>query len=63
MLKVMDKEDQETLRHISQTLDKILAVLSKPQNIIIRIFEISAAVVGILGILAIIDVIRVWIGG
>ena len=63
MLKVMDKEDQETLRHISETLDKILAVLSKPQNIIIRIFEISAAIVGILGILAIIDVIRVWIGG
>jgi len=63
MLKVMEKEDQETLRHISETLDKILAVLSKPQNVIIRIFEISAAVVGILGILAIIDVIRVWIGG
>jgi len=37
MLKMMDKEDQETLRRISETLDKILAVLSKPQNIIIRI--------------------------
>jgi hypothetical protein len=28
----MDKEDRDTMRHISETLDTILAVLVKPQN-------------------------------
>jgi hypothetical protein len=59
----LEKEDRETIKHISNTLDKILAFLSKPASRIARIFDIAAAGVGILGILSIIDIIKNWIGG
>jgi energy-converting hydrogenase Eha subunit F len=59
----MTEEDREVILHISGTLDKILGVLSKPQNKIMRIFEIAATVIAILGILTVIDVIINWIGG
>ena len=59
----MEKEDRETLNHMSNTLDKILSVLLKPENIFVRVFEIGAAGVGILGILGIVDIIKSWIGG
>ena len=28
----MEKEEKETIKHISETLDKILVVLQKPDN-------------------------------
>ena len=59
----MIKEERELLRHISETLDEVLAVLLKPPGRMGRIFEFWATVVGILGILNIIDVIKIWIGG
>ena len=59
----MDKEDKDTLKNINKTLDKILVILQKPENRLARIFEISAAGVGILGILSIIDILRTWFGG
>jgi energy-converting hydrogenase Eha subunit F len=59
----MTEEDREVILHISGTLDKILGVLSRPQNKIMRIFEIAATVIAILGILTVIDVIINWIGG
>jgi energy-converting hydrogenase Eha subunit F len=59
----MDKEESATLKHISNTLDKILETLLKPQSRVAQIFNISATVVGVLGILAIIDVILSWIRG
>ena len=59
----MQEEDKDKIRHISETLDKILDLLQKPENRLARIFEIAAAGVGILGILSIIDIIRNWIGG
>ena len=52
-----------TVKHISETLDKILVVLQKPDNRLARIFEIAAAGVGILCILSIIDILRTWFGG
>jgi hypothetical protein len=48
---------------MSNTLDKILVVLSEPHSKVVQIFNIGAAIVGILGILAIIDVILSWIKG
>jgi hypothetical protein len=37
----MEKEDKETVKHISETLDKILLVLSKPEKIGVRALEIA----------------------
>jgi len=59
----MDKEELVVLKHISDTLDKVLGIISKPQSIVARIFDMGAAIVTILGILTIIDLIRFWIGG
>ena len=59
----MDKEEIAVLRHMSDTLDKMLKIMSKPQSIVVRVFDIGAAVVTILGILTIVDLIRSWIGG
>jgi len=59
----MDKEESAILKHISNTLDKILETLSKPQSRVAQVFNIGATVVGILGILAIIDLILSWIRG
>jgi len=59
----MEKEDRETVKHMSETLDKILLVLSKPEKIVVKILEIGAAVVSVLGILSIIDIIHNWIIG
>ena len=59
----METEDRETVKHISETLDKILMLLSKPEKIVVRVLEIGAAVVSVLGILSIIDIIRNWIIG
>jgi len=60
---VMDKEESVTLKHISNTLDKIFVALSEPQSRVVQVFNIGATIVGILGILAIIDVIISWISG
>ena len=57
----MGKED--TIQHISDTLDEVLVVLKKPGNKFIRVLEIAGAVVGVMAILGIIDIIRNWILG
>ena len=44
----MEKEDKDTIKHMSETLDKILIILQKPENKLARVFEIAAAGVGIL---------------
>jgi preprotein translocase subunit Sss1 len=59
----MDKEDKETLKHISGTLDNMLAVLSKPANKVTRVFEAAATGITILGILGVIEIIKNWVGG
>ena len=60
---MMEQEDRETLRHISKTLDEMLAIQKKPRSRIERFFDILGTGVAILGILTVIDVIRNWIGG
>ena len=59
----MEKEDRETIRHISETLDEMLANQKKPQGKLWRVFEIASTFVGILGALTIIDVVKTWLGG
>ena len=59
----MEEEDRETIKHMSETLDKILSVLSQPPNKLARIFELVATGIGILSVLSIIDILRNWIGG
>jgi hypothetical protein len=61
--KKMESEDRETLRHISETLDEMLAIQKRPESRIRIILELIATGITILGILAIIDQIRNWIGG
>jgi len=59
----MEKEDRETLRHISNTLDEVLAVLKQPANKVIRVIDVSAAIVSVLAIIFIIEAILKWILG
>jgi hypothetical protein len=59
----MQKEDRATMRHISETLDEMLAIQKKPQGKLWRIFEIASTFVSILGALTIIDVVKAWLGG
>ena len=59
----MEKEDRAILLHISNTLDKVLEAILKPQNRLIRVFEFVALGVTLLGILGAIDIIMTWIGG
>jgi hypothetical protein len=59
----MEKEDRETMRHISKTLDAVLAVLVKSQNRVERIVDIVTTGITVLSIISIIEIIRSWIGG
>jgi len=59
----MEKEDWDAIRHISETLDEILAVLSRPQNRVMLILNTVATGITLLGIISILDIIKNWIGG
>jgi hypothetical protein len=59
----VEKEDREIIRHISVTLDEVLAVLNKPESKFFKIMEIVGDAVGIIGILAVVDILRNWIIG
>jgi hypothetical protein len=59
----MEKEDRDTMRRISETLDAILAVLLKPQNRFMRILDTMATGITIISIISIFDIIKKWIGG
>ena len=59
----MEKEDRAIMLHMSDTLDKMLELMSKPPSKLARIFELAATGITLLGILGAIDIIRSWIGG
>jgi preprotein translocase subunit Sss1 len=59
----MEKEELAVIRHIDETLIKILTVLSKPTSILTRVFEIAATGITILGVISVVDIIKGWIGG
>ena len=57
----MEKEEIAIWRHMSNTLDKVYETISRPQSKVVQIFNIGATVVGVLGILAIVDILLTWI--
>jgi hypothetical protein len=57
----MEKEEISILKHISDTLDRIFEFISKPPSKWAQIFNTVVAFVGLLGIIAIVDVILTWI--
>ena len=59
----MAEQVSEKLDAINKTLEKILKVLEKPDNPVIRIVEIAAAGATILGIFHVVDVMIKWITG
>jgi hypothetical protein len=59
----MDDRDRKTFEHISETLDEVLAVLKKPESKFLKLVEVIGNAVGIIGILAVVDIIRGWILG
>ena len=59
----MNKEDRELLRHISGTLDEMLAILSKQPSRIMRVLEMVAIGAGILGILGTVEIVKGWLRG
>ena len=56
----MSEKIAENLYNINQTLVKILGVLQKPENKIVRGLEIFGLVVSALSILYFVDMIRRW---
>ena len=59
----MDDNDRKIFEHISETLDEVLAALKKPENKFLRLMEVVGNAVGIIGILAVVDVVKNWILG
>jgi hypothetical protein len=60
---IIEKENREAIRHISETLDSMLAVLSKPQNRVKTVMDTVGSGLALLGILSAIEIIKNWIGG
>jgi hypothetical protein len=60
---MMQKEEITILKHISDTLDRILEFISRPPSKWAKIISTALAFAGILGIIAIVDVILSWIKG
>jgi hypothetical protein len=60
---IIEKEDRETIRHISETLDYMLVVLSKPQNRVKMVMDTAGSGIALFGILSAIEIIKSWIGG
>jgi hypothetical protein len=53
----------EQLERMNKTLEGILDFIKKPESKIFIAFQYAGGVVGILGIVAIIDIVKTWIIG
>jgi len=51
------------LGNINGTLEAILAEMKKPRHILLRILDIAAAGITVLGLIAIIEQVMKWITG
>ena len=51
------------LKELNQKVDIIVNILKKPESKFFKLLEIIGNAVGIIGILAIVDIIRNWILG
>ena len=48
---------------LNKKVDVLINILQKPENKFIKLMEIVCNIVGIVGILAVVDIIRTWILG
>ncbi|MCL2211931.1 MAG: hypothetical protein FWB95_08425 [Treponema sp.] len=55
MAKIEDK-----LHNINETLEKMLAVMNKPESLFDRVLTIGGMIASILGIVVVIDIIAKW---
>jgi hypothetical protein len=51
------------LAALNKKADTIIGIMKKPENKFLRLMEIICNIVGIVGILAAVDIIRNWILG
>jgi len=51
------------LAELNKKADVIIGVMKEPENKFLKLMEIAGNAVGIIGILAIVDIIRNWILG
>ena len=48
---------------LNKKADVIIGIMQKPQNMVVKVMEIVGNAVGIISILAIVELIRTWIIG
>ncbi|MDR1351928.1 MAG: hypothetical protein LBK05_01495 [Treponema sp.] len=53
----------EQLQQMNRTFERMLAVMEKPENKILRVLQVVGVGVGALGFLGLVDIIRNWIIG
>jgi hypothetical protein len=53
----------EELKTLNTNADTIIGLMRRPESKKVRIFELVATGIGILGVLSVIDIIRTWIMG
>jgi hypothetical protein len=51
------------LAELNKKVDVIIGIMKEPENKFLKLMEIVGDAVGIIGILAIVDIIRSWILG
>jgi hypothetical protein len=51
------------LAELNKKVDVIIGIMKEPENKFLKLMEITGDAVGIIGILAIVDIIRNWILG
>jgi len=51
------------LTELNKKADVIIGIMNKPENKFLRVMEFTSNAVGIIGILAVADIIRAWIFG
>ena len=51
------------LTELNKKVDVIIGIMNKPENKFLKIMEFISNAVGIIGILAVADIIRAWILG
>ena len=51
------------LTELNKKVDVIIGIMNKPENRFLKILEFTSNAVGIIGILVIVEIIRIWIFG
>ncbi|MCL2600769.1 MAG: hypothetical protein FWD88_06275 [Treponema sp.] len=51
------------LKALNEKADAIIGIMQRPENRLYRLLEILSNAVGIIGVLAIVELVRTWISG